>query len=431
MVLVRASEDKTNEGTWHRITLSRLIDMRGRGYLCGENHLHVPLPELGPQLVAEGLDFGTSLQWWNAKRYDTPIEGGHIRNLEFAGVVVPTTVFDYEIEHHWGAVYVVGQPTPLDADNDSATPNLPIIQRSHNSGALVCYQGGWSREVLLDALLGTVDVVNLCNNNFLRHAYQPRSRYSNLLGVSGFPTYANNATDMLRMNTDTYYRLLNCGLRLAAGAGSATGAKKTPVGYNRAYVRMDGEDSLQSFLQRWREGRNFVTNGPMLLLSVEDHYRPGDTLELGSSGGTLNVEVSVHSPQPTTNIEIIVNGQVAHQATAAELEKTTIRIPIRIEEGAWLAARCTTEDQLLSEAELSTYQWGKENMPRKPTRLRFAHTSPIYIRVDGRSVRVKESVQEAHAMLDALAKFSHEETTEATLGEIERSLNEARELLTK
>ena len=34
----------------------------------------------------------------------------------------------------------------------------------------------------------------------------------------------NTPEGMMRMNTDTYYRLLNCGLRLAAGAGSATGA---------------------------------------------------------------------------------------------------------------------------------------------------------------------------------------------------------------
>jgi hypothetical protein len=420
---------KENEASVHRITLTQWIDMRELGFLCGENHLHVALPELAPQLVAEGLDFGTSLQWWNARRFDVPTGNGYIRDLKFAGVVVPTTVFDYEIEHHWGAVYVVGQPSPLLIDNHSKVPNLPTLQQSHAAGALVCYQGGWSREVLLDALLGTVDVVNLCNNNFLRHAYQPRSIYSNLLEVPGFPTYANNATDMLRMNTDTYYRLLNCGLRLAAGAGSATGPKRSPVGYNRTYVYMEGNRSHQEFLQRWREGKNFVTNGPMLLLTVDDRFHPGDTIELDSPDGKLNTKVSVFSSQPISSIEIIVNGQVVHQATKQEITNGTFQVSIEISQGAWLAARCTMKDKLLSDVELSAYQWGSERMPRKPTRLRFAHTSPIYINLDGQGVRIATSIREAEAILDALEKFSHAETSEEALSNIEQSLKRARKKL--
>ena len=73
---------------------------------------------------------------------------------------------------------------------------------------------------MIDALLGYVDVVNVCNNNFHRHKYQPRKRYSNLLNVDGFPEYPNTPKGMIQMNCETYYRLLNCGLRLAAGAGA-------------------------------------------------------------------------------------------------------------------------------------------------------------------------------------------------------------------
>jgi len=425
---------KPNQKAKHRITLNRWVDMLEQGYKCGENHLHVPLPELAPQLVAEGLDFGTSLHWWNAKRFSTPLAGGYIRDLKFAGKLVPTSVFDYEIEHDWGAVYVVGQPTPLEDENDSSIPNLPILQRSHDTGALVCYQGGWSREVLLDALLGTVDVVNICNNNFLRHAYQPRSRYSNLLEVPGFPIYANNADDMLRMNTETYYRLLNCGLRLAAGAGSATGPKLSPVGYNRTYVRMEDKTSYEEFLERWRAGQNFVTNGPMLKLQADDRYHPGDTIDLENSSNTLLVNVTVHSPHPITSLEIILNGQVVHQATTAELDATeldeiTIKVPIEIKAGAWLAARCTAKDQLLSDEELAAYEWGKPKMPRQPTRLKFAHTSPIYINVNGHGVRVEQSILEAKAMLKAFTKFSRQETSEATLDQLERALSKARKRL--
>ncbi len=421
---------KAGQTTRHRVELLRWIDMRERGYLCGENHLHVPLEQLGPQLVAEGLDFGTSLQWWNARRFETSPTGGEVRLLQYAGTTVPTTPYDYEIEHEWGAVYVVGQPTPLAIEDDSDMPNLPTIRQSHAAGALVCYQGGWSREVLLDALLGYVDVVNVCNNNFFRHAYQPRSRYSNLLQVPNLPSYANDAQGMLRMNTDTYYRLLNCGLQLAAGAGSATGAKRSPVGYNRAYVRVGEEATLQQFLEAWRQGKNFVTNGPMLFLKAEHSFHPGDTIELGADGATLDIEVTAHFPQPM-NVEIVLNGRVVHRSNVLQSGSTTFSVPIKIGTSAWLAARCTAEDPLLSDPELAAYAWGSKRMPRKPTRLRFAHTSPIYISLDGKKTRVEKSVQEAHQMLDALANYADEKTSGKVHHEIVGSLDEARKRLGK
>ncbi len=410
------------------VKLSRWIDMRQLGYACGENHLHVPIDKLGPQLVAEGLDFGTSLQWWNARKLDVSTSGGPFRLLEFAGKRVPTSVFDYEVEHDWGAVYVLGQPTPLAKENEPDSLNLPLISKSHQAGALVCYQGGWSREVLLDALLGHVDVVNVCNNNFLRNAYQPRSRYSNLLRVPGFPTYANTAQEMLRMNTETYYRLLNCGLQLSAGAGSATGAKRTPVGYNRAYVRLAGDAGLKDFLQQWREGNNFVTNGPMLFLNVNDHYRPGDTIELPTQGETLEIEVTAHFPDQISNLEIVLNGQVVHHVSQPK-SGVALRFPITVAKSSWLAARCTARDQLLTDAELADYSWGSPSMPRRPTRLRFAHTSPVYLSRNGGRVRIEKSIREADQMLDALGTFTQENSSLANRASILSLIEEARQSL--
>jgi hypothetical protein len=402
--------------------------MQQRGYACGENHLHVALDALAPQLAAEGLDFGTSLQWWNARRLPISTKAGPMRMLTYAGVTIPTTVYDYEIEHDWGAVYVVGQRVPLDRGDNPEEPNLSTLLRSHDQGALVCYQGGWSREVLLDALLGCVDVVNVCNNNFLRHAYQPRSRYSNLLEVAGFPTYANTAQDMWRMNTETYYRLLNCGLRLAAGAGSATGAKRTPVGYNRTYVRMNRDASWKEFLGNWRLGKNFVTNGPMLFLQVNQQARPGDTITLDEPDARLDVEVEVLFPTPIADLELVMNGQVIHRVSQPKSGEV-VRLPVTSNQSAWLVARCTAADPLLSDQELAAYSWGSTKMPRRPTRLRFAHTSPIYISVPGKPVRVHESVREAQQMLDALQRFAASCTTGKTKDEVAQAIQAARQQL--
>ena len=39
---------------------------------------------------------------------------------------------------------------------------------------------------------------------------------------------------------EVYYHLLNCGFRLPVSAGSASGVKASPLGYNRVYARVSG-----------------------------------------------------------------------------------------------------------------------------------------------------------------------------------------------
>lgn len=412
----------------HTVTLRRWINMRQRGMVCGENHLHVPVDQLAPQLVAEGLDFGTSLQWWNEPQFDVPAGDGFIRVLEFAGRRVPTTVFDFEVEHKWGAAYAVGVPEPLKRKATLKIPNLPLVRSAHQAGALVAYQAGYSREALLDALLGYVDVINVCSNNFHRHRFQPRSRYSNMLNVEGLPVYPDTAEGMMRLSMESYYRLLNCGLRLAAGAESATGAKNNPVGYNRTYVRAGENPTLADYLDAWRAGRNFVTCGPMLFLKIDGRHEPGDTIELPAEGGELTIEVEAIADQPLTSLEVVVNGRVI--AARPEIQGSIAKLTTRatLAEGSWIAARCTERDDLLTDDELAAYDTGEN---ARPARLRFAHTSPVYVTVGGRGPRVEQAIAEAGRMLDAFEKFAMQTAGRQYHDELRQAVQQARERLAR
>jgi hypothetical protein len=413
--------------TRHRVTLKRWINLRKLGYASGENHLHVPPEQLGAMLAAEDLDFGTSLSWWNGPAFNVGA-GGRFRTLSFGKHRIPATVFDAEVEHQWGAVYLVGLKTPMSLDSDSKRPNLPFVQFARDQGALICYQGGWSREVLLDALLGYVDVVNVCNNNFHRHKFQPRRQYSNLLNLAGFPEYPDTPEGMMRMNTDTYYRLLNCGLRLAAGAGSATGAKTTPVGYNRCYARVGRHGTISDFLESWRQGRNFVTDGPMIFLTVNDSHMPGDVIALPAEGGKLHATARVFSDQPLRSLEIVVNGTVAsHADLPAAASEAQLNVNLDLHKGCWIAARATAEDRLLSDEEMMRYDNAGEGSRRqKPCRLLFGHTSPVYVTVGGADASVKTSVREAFQMLDGFERFATANAAEKYRDELREALRLAR-----
>jgi hypothetical protein len=145
----------------------------------------------------------------------------------------------------------------------------------------------------------------------------------------------------------------------------------------------------------------------MLFLTVNDRYRPGDQLDLGGQGAEVSVEVAACSDQPLTSLEVICNGQVVGQAKDLAGQKAQLKVPLKIAEGSWLAARCTDRDTLLRDEELAPHHYGG-NMPRRPCRLRFAHTSPIYITVADQSARIPAAVAEAGQMLDALQRYAEQ-----------------------
>jgi len=400
------------------VTLNRWVDMQKRGYLSGENHLHVDSVMLTQMLPAEGLNFGTSMTWHNGPGNDwclpVPPGEGNTRVLEFAGHGIPTTVYDGEVEYRWGAIYFLNLPDTIPIPGDPKRPNLDYVKHIVEAGGFVHYQGGWSREVLVDALLGYVHAVNVCNNNFHRHRFQPRSVYSNLLEVAGFPVYPDTDVGMMKMNTDTYYRLLNCGLELPAGAGSATGFKEVPIGYKRAYVRLAPE------------GKNFVTNGPMLFLETSQAQGPGDEVALPPNGGEVLLKVEAISDDPLTSLELVVNGEVLASVETQERKEVSAEIEIKLDRGSWISARCTARDDLLSDQELAVY--ANEDR-QQPSRLKYAHTSPIYVTVGGNGPVVKKSVEEGFHMLDRFEDFTRETASPEFVEPTLQAVKEARAVL--
>ncbi|MDI1250589.1 MAG: CehA/McbA family metallohydrolase [Lacunisphaera sp.] len=401
--------------TSREFQLHQWIDLRALGYRSGENHLHLPRGALESMMRAEDLGFGSSLQWWNGARLPVPDLAPRAKNL---------TLFDAEVENAWGAVYCVGLSKPMALPWNPARANLAFVEAARADGALICYQGGWSREALVDALLGRVDVVNVGDNLFHRHKFMPRARYANLLAVPGLSDYPDTADGMLALTTEAYYRLLNCGLRLAAGTGSATGVKSSPAGYNRSYVRVDGNATVREFLEAWRQGRNFVTNGPMLFLTADGRHEPGDTIKFPKSGGAVQVRVQVQFDQPLRSLAIVVNGKTIATTAQGELE---VRVPVT--EGSWIAAVATAEDHTISDAELARYAQQSPLGGETPTRLRFAHTSPIYVTVGGGGARVEAAIDEARRMLDAFEVFARKTAAPEFQPEILQAVADARKRL--
>ena len=72
-----------------------------------------------------------------------------------------------------------------------------------------------------------------------------------------------------KTTAEVWYRLLNCGFRLPAGAGTDAmtnyASLRGPVGMNRVFVRSGAKLDYRGWLAALKAGRTFVSNGPRRL----------------------------------------------------------------------------------------------------------------------------------------------------------------------
>jgi len=150
-----------------------------------------------------------------------------------------------------------------------------------------------------------------------------------------------------RSDPGLYYEFLNLGMRLTALAGSDVPWGGS-MGESRAYA-YTGQKTLDpdAWYDAVRKGRTFVTNGPMIELSV-DKAGPGDTVPV-TAGQKLRVHArawghpQVGSPRL---LEVVRFGEVLKSTAAASAgagdEPGALELDFTVDAGTggWIAARC-------------------------------------------------------------------------------------------
>lgn len=176
-----------------------------------------------------------------------------------------------------------------------------------------------------------------------------------------------------------WYRLLDCGLRIPAGAGTDAMANyaslRGPVGLNRLYVPAKGPLTREAFLDHLKNGRGTATNGAFLQLTVND-ASPGDTIRLAKGRHSLAYRVVLAANFPVDHLEIVWNGEVLasleprKDRRAADLHGT-----VAIDQSGWLLLRARNDGP--HPDVLDIYPW--------------ATTSPVYVEVGGTPRRSSEA----------------------------------------
>jgi hypothetical protein len=186
-----------------------------------------------------------------------------------------------------------------------------------------------------------------------------------------------------------YHRLLSCGLRLAATAGTDTflsfshsATFSNPPGWGRAYAYLgDQKLSVAAFKEAIRAGRTIVTNGPWLTLFVNGQG-PGTVLDL-APGDRLEARATVTGPGADTLSLVGPDGVITEGDAASE-----VRFETAVTEPTWIAA---------------VARGG--GCPTTLDHSALAHTTPVYLDVAGQRVARAADARWCLDFLDTLETF--------------------------
>ncbi len=317
------------------LALERWSDMSARGWHSGDCHIHYARPnrEANERLEfwarAEDLRVGNILRMGDGRRtyFEQYAFGKQGRVRHEGGVVVPgqedprTNIIGYTISLN------IQSPA---RDMSRYYLYSVAFDEARSKGGLSGYAHvnmnlyRVDRDMTLNVPRGKVDFVEICEFGQIR-------------------------------STDLYYEFLNLGFRLPAVAGTDVPWAGT-LGDSRVYAFTGEELDADGWFDAVKQGRTFVTVGPMLEFTVDGH-RPGQVLQ-PARGKELDIyaKASVGAPNVVSlsRLELVVNGEVI-RSVEPRGGSAEFHFKLPANESMWVAAR-TAE----------------------------THASPIYVVVDGK-----------------------------------------------
>jgi TolB protein len=361
------------------LQMERWTNWNQRGWYTGENHFHANYNGSYYQRPPE------SLAWLEAEDLNTAnmivanAEGAFVHDKEFfTGGVHPLSNPRYVL--YWGQEYrnsdplghmaflnikkqvppsytsVIGSDSPYDFPLNTmaaidARKQGGVVTYVHPSGGVtrdVFDTGLGAKEIPVTAALGAVDAIDILP--FGEAAYE------------------------------MWYRLLNSGIRLAPGAGTDVftnwrGINNIPGG-SRQYVEASSAMNWDRWIERYREGRVFVTNGPLISFQLNGQPMGAEIRAPAGKSYEARLSAEITSRVPLSRVEFIRNGLVIERKELGNNELTTrIESTVSVDRSSWFAVRVTGH--------------ASRGIPGGIPR---AHSAPIYVLIDGRPVLVRDDV---------------------------------------
>ena len=187
------------------------------------------------------------------------------------------------------------------------------------------------------------------------------------------------------------YALWNNGLKVTAVGGEDSISNlhmSKLVGSHRTYVYTGARGlTMHAWLDGMKAGRAFVTNGPLVELSVSG-LLPGETVRLPAGGGAVHVQAQVRSLVPLQEMALYFNGQpVEDIPLSADRKMADFRKTLQVAQSGWYHIRA--EGMSADRFPLDT------GYPQ-------AFTNPVWITVGNQPIRSSSSAAYALRWIDKL-----------------------------
>lgn len=360
------------------LKLQRFSNMPQQGWYSGDTHVHRTMEDLPNLVLAEDLNVALPLNYWVRDSSEIPSASGPAREptlvtVDQTHVIYPINT-EYEIftvsgkRHTQGAVFVLNHQTPL---NIPTPPALPVAEEARRQGAILDLdKHSWAWSMMIVPVMN-VDLYELSNNHHWKTEFGfPQWTIENAPNWPEVERRASGFTELgwTEFGLQTYYALLNCGIRMRVTGGTGAGVHPVPLGHGRVYVHTGDEFSYKRWIERLNAGHSFVTTGPLMDVRFNASL-PGTTWTTEDADNVIAVSGTIISLNPLKSIEVIRNGMTAERISA-EAEQTpqgaweySISARVAMHGTGWMALRCF------------------EDLPQD--KVSFAHTNPVFIDVTG------------------------------------------------
>ena len=167
-------------------------------------------------------------------------------------------------------------------------------------------------------------------------------------------------------SAELWYHMLNCGIRLPLSGGTDKMGRTWIVGgKNRFYAKVN-DWSWEGMMDGLKQGRTFVTNGPLLLVTANGQ-EIGAELKSDAASMDVKLNIKMTSEKPVDVVELIRNGKVEKTWSVSPNGKSfESSIDLTFETSGWCAVRVKSKEPYWD-------NWGRRKS------LTAAHTSPFYI----------------------------------------------------
>ena len=391
----RELEIASNEVTTASVSMKRMTDMSAKGWYSGSTHVHMnyagnlhnTLENLMMMSAAEDQDIVLEQVANKDNRifdHQFFVPGGGPHPLSHKDMIL---VIGQEYRPpFWGHVFMFGMKSHLISPYttgyegtaiESLYPsNTDMFRKARAQGAYVGYvhayggEGdpletnlGGAKGAIVDAALGTTDAIEW-----------------SAAGRSGFfPMYA----------------IWNNGIKVTAVGGEDSISNlhmSKLVGSHRTYVFTGARGlDMRAWFDGMRAGRAFVSNGPLVELSVNGML-PGETVNLPAGGGPLQIEARVRSIVPLQKATLYFNGQpIEDIALSSDRKIADFQKTVRAARSGWYHLR--TEGAPADRIPLDTsYPQG--------------FTNPVWVIVGNQAIRDRASAEYSLRWIDKLQKLA-------------------------